>query len=131
MLMEPKLPILSSDSAAVADYHHRIFHVEVLKGGMNRLLLRSHPTSVDPMGIEVLFMSVQYMQLGCDFDGLMVYKEGVTEDVAAPWTLDSYLEASRYRLRSSKGEGFLIAAAMEVRSAVVDPDAPSLFFMMD
>lgn len=68
---------MSSDLTRLEEKSHvqffRSFHVEGLKGGMNRLLLRSVPTASHPTRVEVLFQFVQYMDMPMRFHGLAIH----------------------------------------------------------
>lgn len=51
----------------------RQFHVELLRGGMNRLLLRALPTKLDPTRVEVYFPYVQHLDIPMRFEELTIY----------------------------------------------------------
>ena len=53
-----------SDEVEVLDYSDRVFHLEVLRGGMNRLLFRSNRGATWPTRVEVIFMNVSYVAVG-------------------------------------------------------------------
>ena len=50
----------------------RDFHVEILRGGMNRLLLRSMATKSNPTRIEIYFPHVQHLDIPMRFEGLTI-----------------------------------------------------------
>ena len=50
----------------------RQFHVEILRGGMNRLLLRSSATRSNPTRLEIYFPYVRHMDLPMRFDELTI-----------------------------------------------------------
>jgi hypothetical protein len=50
----------------------RIFHVEAFRGGMNRLLLRSWATDVQPTRLEVLFMNAKFICMPMALEGLVI-----------------------------------------------------------
>lgn len=56
-----QLPIALSGDSQVA--FSRRFHVEVLRGSMNRLLLRAMPTADEPTRMEVFFQYVQHLDM--------------------------------------------------------------------
>jgi len=50
----------------------RDFHVEILRGGMNRLLLRSLATKSHPTRIEIYFPFVQHLEIPMRFEELTI-----------------------------------------------------------
>lgn len=50
----------------------RPFHVEILRGGMNRLLLRSSATRSNPTRLEIYFPYVRHMDLPMRFDEITI-----------------------------------------------------------
>lgn len=44
------------------NYGDRMFHIEIMRGGMNRLLLRSNPDDQKKSRVEILFMNVKFMK---------------------------------------------------------------------
>ena len=50
----------------------RAFHVEILRGGMNRLLLRSTATNSNPTRVEIYFPYVQHLDIPMRFDELTI-----------------------------------------------------------
>jgi hypothetical protein len=50
----------------------RQFHIEVFRGGMNRLLLRAIPTVEEPTRVEVFFQYVQHLDMPMAFSGLTI-----------------------------------------------------------
>ena len=74
------------------------FHVEILRGGMNRLLLRSMPSSDQPSRIEVLFQYVQHLEMPMAFEGLLIEDATSHDGVQSPWLtcLSSILNAASF-----------------------------------
>lgn len=113
-------------------YPDRTFHVEVLKGGMNRLLLRSNRTEHSGPRIEVLFMNVAHLSIGTTFDGLTI--RDVTDEVpwdGELWDVRSARELRVFELTSQSGSGRVLAGAVGAEESDLGPTDPSLFFMMD
>jgi hypothetical protein len=50
----------------------RDFHVEILRGGMNRLLLRSMATKSNPTRVEIYFPYVQHLDIPMRIDELTI-----------------------------------------------------------
>ena len=68
----------------------RDFHVEILRGGMNRLLLRSMATNSNPTRVEIYFPYVQHLDIPMRIEELTISCEA--------WgASDSFL----YRLESN------------------------------
>lgn len=112
----------------------RDFHVEVLRGGMNRLLLRSRPTETDPERIEVFFQYVQRLEVPMHFTDLTIEDSTLEDGVSDPWaaTLEDYSECRIWRLRSQGHvTGRIAAAACVVGRDHASNGSPSMFFMMD
>jgi hypothetical protein len=57
----------------------RQFHVEMLRGGMNRLLLRSSATRSNPTRLEIYFPYVRHLDLPMRFDELTIFCETADE----------------------------------------------------
>jgi hypothetical protein len=114
------------------EYADRKFHVEVMRGGMNRLLLRSNIGKTWDTRIEVLFMNVKYMSLGTAMDGLVVEDLGVLEEHwdAVPWALPPSPGLHHFEIRSGSGTGRVVAGAVAVDISDDGPSEPSRFFMM-
>lgn len=115
------------------DYHDRIFHIEILRGGMNRLLLRSNRNDQMRSRVEILFMNVKFMQLGTQFDGLVVRDRGPFMDhpERLSWRLEAQPGLHLYEVESSSGTGIIVAGSVAVDKSGADPSDPSRFFMMD
>jgi len=114
------------------DYPDRTFHVEVLRGGMNRLLLRSNRTAQSGLRIEIFFMNVAHMSIGTTFEGLSI--RDVTDE--APWDDEVWhvrtaRERRVFELTSRSGSGRVLAAAVAADESNLGPADPSAFFMMD
>ena len=109
----------------------RSFHVEALRGGMNRLLLRALPTADHPTRVEVLFQYVQYLAIPMSFDGLEI--ADVTEDERASVApiLQRFPECRVYRLNpGTDRSGRIVAAACVVGEDEAPSSADSMFPMM-
>src|SRR5262245_30252152 len=63
----------------------RLFHVELFRGGMNRLLLRAMPTAENPDRVEVLFQYVQRVNMPMEFAGLRIEDSTDADRTTAPW----------------------------------------------
>lgn len=115
------------------DYRDRMFHLEIMRGGMNRLLLRSNRNDQMQTRVEILFMNVQFMQLGTQFDGLVVRDCGpvMNLSVALGWRLEADPELHLYEVESSSGTGTLVAGEVGVDESDAGPSDSSGFFMMD
>jgi hypothetical protein len=50
----------------------RDFHVEILRGGMNRLLLRSMATKSNPTRVEIYFPYVQHLDIPMRIEALTI-----------------------------------------------------------
>jgi hypothetical protein len=125
------LPIPGADREVI-DFADRVFHLEVLKGGMNRLLFRSNRSSVFASRVEILFMNVQYMALGTSLDGLVVRDVGAAEGWNdRVWRIGQRAELRVYEVTSASGEGRVVAGSVTVDESDAGPGDPSRFFMMD
>jgi hypothetical protein len=114
------------------DFADRVFHLEVLKGGMNRLLFRSNRSSVFASRVEILFMNVQYVALGTSLDGLAVRDVGAAEDWNdRVWRIGQRAELRVYEVTSASGEGRVVAGSVTVDESDAGSGDPSRFFMMD
>ena len=125
------MPTPSGDQEVI-DFADRVFHLEVLKGGMNRLLFRSNRSSHFPTRVEILFMNVQYLSVGTSLDGLVVHDVGlVVDDDEFAWRVGNRADLHVYELRSSSGVGHVVAGSVTVEQSDAGPSEPSRFFMMD
>jgi hypothetical protein len=107
----------------------RVFFVEILRGGMNRLLLRSLPTSEELDRVEVLFQYVQGLLLpSFEFDGLTI--SCVDSEPPFEGLQVKFPECLTFELTSGRTRGVVVAAACVVERGVCEPDAPSFFPMM-
>lgn len=114
------------------NFADRVFHLEVLKGGMNRLLLRSNRSLQFTTRVEVLFMNVRYLSLGTSLDGLVVEDVGAAEDWdGLPWRLSQLADLRVYEITSSSGGGHVVAGSVTSDQSDAGPADPSNFFMMD
>jgi hypothetical protein len=115
------------------DYRYRMFHIEIMRGGMNRLLLRSNRNDQMPSRVEILFMNVKFMKIGVQFDGLVVRDCGqfVDDPGSLSWSLEPQPELHFYEVESSSGTGILVAGSVAVDESDAGASDPSRFFMMD
>ena len=111
----------------------RDFHVEILRGGMNRLLLRSYPTADEPTRVEVFFQYVQYVEMPMSFRGLTVHRiaSGQNSHPVPLELLGRFPMCTVFRLESD-GEvvGHVAASACVYGEDSVPLGAPSMFPMM-
>lgn len=119
--------------SADLDYRDRVFHIETLRGGMNRLLLRSNRNSQWRSRIEVLFMNVKFMKIGTQLDGLIVKDRGSIDhwQESVHWRVSALSELHIYDIESASGAGMVVAGSVTADSSEAGPDDPSHFFMMD
>jgi hypothetical protein len=104
----------------------RVFFVEILRGGMNRLLLRSLPTDTDAARHEVLFQYVQGIELmTMNFEGLSIEVDALSTKFTDLEV--QFPECRTYRLDSASGRGLVFASACVWESRVVEADDPSFF----
>jgi hypothetical protein len=114
----------------VIDYSDRVFHLEMLKGGMNRLPFRSNRGSNSSTRVEILFMNVKYLALGTTLDGMTV-RDICAAGTDLGWRIGGPDDVHVYRVESSSGEGLVVAGSVTVDRSEAGPADPSLFFMMD
>lgn len=116
----------------IIDYSDRRFHVEVMRGGMNRLLLRSNIQEPWDTRIEILFMNVKYMNIGTTMNGLIIEDRGAVQEhpEALPWKVASVVDQLLFEIRADEGTGIVVAGAVAVDISDAGPSAPSNFFMM-
>lgn len=121
-----ELRIRLDDNPIVLD---RFVFVEIFRGGMNRLLLRSLPTDLDPERVELLFQYVQGLELySTSFEGLSVL--GVETPPQFAGLALRFPECRTFQLESASGTGLVFASACVLESGVVEPEDPSFFPMM-
>jgi len=124
-------PILLGKNSTVT--FPRRFHVETLRGGMNRLLLRALPTEENTSRIEILFQYVQYLQIPMGFDGLEIFDATSIEPGNLKYRdlLRSFPTCRIFEL-TSKGEkiGDVIAAACSYGEDSPPNGSQSMFPMM-
>ncbi len=114
------------------DFADRVFHLEVLKGGMNRLLFRSNRSLQFTTRVEVLFMNVKFLSLGTSLEGLVVQDVGAAEDWdGLAWRLGQMTNLRVYEIRSASGEGYVVAGSVTSDESDLGPADPSNFFKMD
>jgi hypothetical protein len=110
----------------------RPFHFEILRGGMNRLLLRSFPTASHPKRVEIFFQYVQHLDIPLAFDSLAI--QDVTSDRILLARYESLPEFKGCRLfRFEVGGqvcGHVLAAGCSYDEDDGPAGAPSMFFMM-
>ena len=124
-------PIPLADGSAVGFF--RRFHVEVLRGGMNRLLLRAKPSAENPVRVEVLFQYVQHLDIPMSFEGLTIEDATAEDGLHAPWSdvLVGFPKCRVFRLLSGgRLVGRVIAAACSYGEDDAVAGAPSMFPMM-
>jgi hypothetical protein len=109
----------------------RSFHVEALRGGMNRLLLRALRNAEHPSRVEVLFQYVQDLDIPMTFDRLEIADVTEDERVSAASLLQRFPECRVYRLNSGLDRsGRVVAAACVVGEDNASAAAESMFPMM-
>lgn len=121
---------LDKDSQIAFSRH---FHVEALRGGMNRLLLRAIPTKNEPTRVEVFFQYVQHLDIPMAFDGLVVadVTKDKTEKAKYPDLLQKFPECRVFRLESGGATvGHIVAAACVFGEDSAPTGAESMFPMM-
>lgn len=112
----------------------REFHVELLRGGMNRLLIRSLPTETFPTRIEILFQRVFRLDIPMNFDGLTVSEASINPKISEPW---SSLATAQHSIRiyelqtQNRHVGRIAAADCAYGEDDLPNGSPSMFFMMD
>ena len=111
----------------------RAFHVEVLRGGMNRLLLRALPTAAEPTRVEVFFQYVQHLEIPMRFSGLTVSYSTSEERANATLVdvLQRFPECRVFRLDSGgRPVGRVVAGACMYGEDVAALGEASMFPMM-
>src|SRR5438045_330612 len=131
MRMHVKSPTRLSEGSYTE--FRRQFHVEVLKGGMNRLLLRALPVAADPTRVEVFFQYVQHLEMPMRFDGLAV-RDVTHDELGRPEYVNlhrKFPECRVYRLESQGATvGRVMAAACLFGEDSAAAGAESMFPMM-
>ena len=122
-----------SDELGFIDQSDRVFHLEVLRGGMNRLLFRSNMSETWPTRVEILFMNVKYLAVATVWHGPVIQRLGSLDECAdrVPWSLDAPIEISVFSVRSHAGEGLVVAGSMALDESDASASDPSRFFMME
>lgn len=91
----------------------RHIHVEILRGGKNRLLLRSTATRSNPTRLEIYFPYVQHLDLPMRFDELTISCEAV-DDTLSPDVRElmrNFPDCNLFRLESRGARvGHVVAA---------------------
>jgi hypothetical protein len=111
----------------------REFHVEILRGGMNRLLLRAVPTRMTPTRVEVLFQYVQFMHMPLRFDELEIQDVSSTSksnnEVAE--ILERFSGLRLFSLMTKgKNRGYVVSSECAYGADTQPADAESMFPMM-
>ena len=111
----------------------RSFHVELLRGGMNRLLLRSMPTADQPTRVEIYFQYVQHLDIPMSFERLVISDVTRSEEGNARYDdfLRRYARCRIYRLESGGVRaGEIVASACMFGEDSAPLGAESMFPMM-
>jgi hypothetical protein len=111
----------------------RQFHVELLRGGMNRLLLRALPTADQPSRIEVFFQYVQHMDIPMRFDSLAIRDVTPDDFAKAKYRelLQRFSDCRVFRLESAgTTAGHVLAGACFFGEDAAPLGAESMFPMM-
>jgi hypothetical protein len=111
----------------------RQFHVEMLRGGMNRLLLRAIPTKEKPTRVEVFFQYVQHIDIPMTFSGLTIRDMGRDETVRYRYgeVLRKFPECRVFQLESGGAPvGEIVAAACVFGEDSASLGTESMFPMM-
>ena len=124
--------IHSADSGVV-DQSDRVFHLEVLRGGMNRLLFRSNKSETWPTRVEILFMNVNFLAIGTLLHGPVITPLGPVAEHAerVAWLLNTPDDLSLFSIRSAEGDGLIVAGSLSLDESHASASDPSSFFMMD
>ncbi len=129
--MKLQSPIPLAHNATVSFARH--FHVEALRGGMNRLLLRALPTESDATRVEVLFQYVQHLHIPMRFDGLEIADTTLADSEQPEFNalLRGFPECRIFRL-ISRGQraGEVVATACSFGEDSAMTGASSMFPMM-
>jgi len=121
------------DDLKVIDQSDRVFHLEILRGGMNRLLFRSNKSETWPTRVEILFTNVKYLAVATVLHGPVIRRLGSLDECLdlVPWGLDASTELSVYSVRAGDREGLVVGGSLAVDESQASPSDPSRFFMMD
>jgi hypothetical protein len=121
-----------SDELVILEARDRSFHVEVLKGGMNRLLLRSNRSAAHPTRLEVFFINVKFMSIGTFFEGMRISDKGVVPNLAdLDWEINTSQPIHAFEVWSKSGSGMIVAGGVETDESTAGPTDPSRFPMME
>ena len=111
----------------------RSFHVEMLRGGMNRLLLRAMPSANQTTRIEILFQYVQHVDIPMQFRELSI-RDATRELKQQPKFLtlmQRFPECRIFCLESEGAEaGHIVAAACMFGEDSAAAGADPMFPMM-
>lgn len=113
-------------------YPGRTFEVQVLYGGMNRLLLRSERNDHFNSRVEVLFLVVRYLSLDMTVQSPSFRELGPIDVLKdAPWGLGESPykdELSTFSIKSSASTGVVVARSMYIEETDAMPGDTSSFF---
>jgi hypothetical protein len=122
-----------SEELPVIDHADRVFHLEILRGGMNRLLFRSNRSGTWATRVEVFFMNVKYLAAATMLHGLVVERSGRLDECSdrVNWNLEPSPELWFFSVLSTSGDGIIVAGSVAVDESDASASDPSRFFMMD
>ncbi len=114
------------------DLSKRTFRLEVMRGGMNRLLFRSNIRQDVTSRMEIFFMYVQYMSVPMVLVGPIIEAVGTLSENPdrVPWELEVDVDLTIFSVRSRGGEGLIVASAMALDESDASGNEPSSFPMM-
>lgn len=107
----------------------RVFHVEMFRGGMNRLLLRSWSSDAHSTRLEVLFMNTKYVCMPMSFDGLTIRDATSELGASDPFVLATP-SLKVFEVESGGNVGRVVAGSVSYLEDCGSPSDPSSFFMM-
>lgn len=118
------------DSDSIIDLSDRIVHLEVLRGGMNRLLFRTNRSETWNTRIEVYFANVKYLAVSTLLRGPTFERLGAVHELPdlVPPDVAASDDMSVYGIEWQGGEGIIVAAAMAVDVSEASAQDPSRFF---
>ena len=111
----------------------RPFHVEMLRGGMNRLLLRAMPSANQTTRIEILFQYVQHLDIPMQFRELSIRDatQELKQQLKFLNLMQRFPECRIFCLESESAEaGHIVAAACMFGEDTAAAGADSMFPMM-
>lgn len=124
-----KIPSVEPTRINLSD---RLFHVEILRGGMNRLLLRSNKSETWSDRIEIFFMYVQYMAIPMTLHGPVIEMLGRVDECrdVIPGSFAINPDLKVYSVRSQGSNGLVVASALALDESTASASDPSNFPMM-